>query len=389
MGTTSVNDELRPRIAVIGGGISGLAAAYRAHELQPTAEIIVIDADAHLGGVLCTETRDGFLLERAADNFITAVPWAVDFCRRIGFGDELVPTNPSHRGAYVVRRGRLEKIPPGFVVMAPSRLLPIASTPILSPRGKLRMACEPFIRRRVADDDESLASFVRRRFRREMYDRLVQPLVASIYAADVEKLSVAATMPRFVQMESEHGSLTRAMWRARKAQRDAADRQSGGVRYSQFVAPRDGMSALVQAIVQRLPTATFLRQSPVEQLARTDDQRWRLDIGGPRAQQMTCNGVILATPSYHSAQLLRNVDATLASDLDKIQHSSCAIITCGFRREQIGHPLDGFGVVVPLVERRKVLSVSFSSVKYPGRARKAPSCCACLSAVRASPSCLI
>lgn len=358
----------RLRIAVIGGGISGLAAAHRARELQPSAEIVLLEASARLGGVLHTETCDGFLIERGADNFITTVPWAVDFCRRIGFAEELVQTNPSHRGAFVVRQGRLAKIPPGFVVMAPSRLLPIALTPILSPLGKLRLACERLVPCRTSDDDESLASFVTRRLGRETYERLVQPLVASIYGADVEKLSLAATMPRFLQMEREHGSLTRAMFRERKARRDSADKQSGGVRYSQFVAPRRGMSSLVRAIVDRLQQVTLFVESPVKKLTPTNDHGWRLDVGGPQPRQLACHGVILATPSHQSAQLLREIDTTLATHLTEIEYSSCAIISCGFRRAQIGHPLDGFGVVVPLVERRKILSASFASVKYPGRA---------------------
>ncbi len=363
-----MGDEPRLRIAVIGGGISGLAAAHRARELHPSADVVLFEASKHLGGVLQTETRDGFLIEHGADNFITTVPWAVDFCRRIGFAEELVPTNPSHRGAFVVRRGQLRRIPPGFIVMAPSRLLPVALTPILSPRGKLRMACERFVPRRGSDEDESLASFVTRRFGREMYERLAQPLVASIYAADAEKLSLAATMPRFLQMEREHGSLTRAMLRERKVRRDSADKESGGVRYSQFVAPRRGMSSLVRAIVEHLQNVRLLVDSPVEKLTPTSDQRWRLDIGGRKSRQMTCHAVILATPSHHSARLLQAVDALLAANLARIEYGSSAIISCGFRREQIGHPLDSFGVVVPLVERRKILSASFSSVKYPGRA---------------------
>ena len=153
----------RKRVAVIGGGISGLAAAHRLHELEPSLEVTLLEAGDSLGGVLQTVRKDGFLIERGADNFITNVPWGLDLCRRIGFEDQLLETNSAHRQAFVVSRGRLRKIPEGFIIMAPSRIWPIVSTPIMSPLGKMRMAWEYFIPGRPSDEDESLASFVRRR----------------------------------------------------------------------------------------------------------------------------------------------------------------------------------------------------------------------------------
>ena len=355
-------------IAVIGGGISGLATAHRLLELRPRAKVLLLESRNRLGGVLRTEYRDGFLLEHGADNFMTTPPWAVELCGRIGFNKELIETNDSHRRAFVVSKGALQPIPAGFAVMAPSRIWPIVSTPILSWGGKLRMAVEAFIRSREADASESLASFVRRRFGHEVYDRLVQPLVAGIYTGDPEQLSVGATMPRFLQMEREHGSLIRAMWKQRKQQRHPV-KSSSGARYSQFVAPREGMSAFVQALIDRLTHATILLKSPVERVETTSDGGWRLSVGGIERRTIDVDGVILATPARHSSSLLQNVDARLANEFAKIKYGSCALVSLGFRREQIGHRLDGFGFVVPLVEGRQILSCSFSSVKYAGRAQ--------------------
>ena len=169
------------RVAVIGGGISGLATAHRLVELDPRLSVTVFEQLHRMGGVLETKRHDGFLLEWGADNFITNVPWAVDLCRRIGFEDQLVETDEQHRGAFVVRKGKLRRIPQGFIIMAPSRVWPVVSTPILSPWGKLRMAAEFFVPRRTEDADESLADFVIRRFGQETYDRLVQPLIGGIY----------------------------------------------------------------------------------------------------------------------------------------------------------------------------------------------------------------
>src|SRR5690606_11324867 len=192
----------------IGGGISGLAAAHRLIELNPALRVTLFEAGPRLGGVLKTEHRDGYLLEHSADNFITTTTWATNLCRRVGLGDQLLATNEAQRRALVLCRGRLQRVPEGFQLMAPARLWPILTTPVLSLSGKLRLLCEPFIPPRQADGDESLADFVRRRLGREAYERLVQPLVGGIYTADAEKLSMQATLSRFEKLEQRHGSLT-------------------------------------------------------------------------------------------------------------------------------------------------------------------------------------
>lgn len=358
-------------IAVIGGGISGLAAAHRLLELRPQAKITLLEGRDQLGGVLRTERRDGFLIEHGADNFITTPPWGVEFCQRIGFDGELIQTNDSHRRAFVVSKGKLQPIPAGFAVMAPSRIWPIISTPILSLRGKLRMVAEMFVRRRVEGGDESLASFVRRRFGREVYERLVQPLLAGIYTGDPEKLSVGATLPRFLEMESTSGSLIRAIMKQRKTQRRSSQ-ASSGARYSQFVAPREGMSALIQAIADRVQqgNATVCLRSPVKSVLPKDGGGWNLSIEGDQPRTLDVDGVVLATSARHSALIMQEADSSLADEFAKIQYGSCALVSLGFLRKQIGHPLDGFGFVVPMVEKRKILSCSFCSIKYEGRAPK-------------------
>ncbi len=210
------------RIAVIGGGIAGLAAAHRIRELNPEAEITLFEASGRLGGSLATVRQDGFLIEQGADSFITDLPWAADLCRRIGFADQLISTNSAARGAMVVARGKLERVPDGFLLMAPQRVWPILRSPILSLAGKARLAGEFFVKARRLlpgeSDDESVASFVRRRLGREAFDRIVQPLVGGIYTADPEKLSLAATLPRFLEMERNYGGLIRGARARRKAE---------------------------------------------------------------------------------------------------------------------------------------------------------------------------
>ena len=193
----------------------------------------------------------GFCVERSADNFITAVPWGIDLCRRIGLENQLIETDDTNRRAFVVSRGKLEEIPEGFLIMAPSRIGPIVKTPILTARGKLRLLSEYFVRTKRDDSDESVASFAVRRLGRETFERLVQPLVGSIYTADPDKLSLKATLPRFIEMEQKHGSLTRAT--LQQMARRTKDRASSGARYSMFVAPAGGTSQMVDAIAARLP----------------------------------------------------------------------------------------------------------------------------------------
>ena len=329
-------------------------------------ELTLFERGSRLGGVLWTVHESGFQVEQSADNFITTVPWGLDLCKRLGLGDELVQTNPDCRRTYVVRSGRLYRLPDGFMMMAPTQMWPLAVTPILSPLGKLRAALEYFLPARRDGADESMAAFVRRRLGREVFDRLVEPLVSAVYAADMEKLSVLATLPRFREMESEYGSLIRAMRAQMKTLKGGRPAPSqSGARYSMFVTLRRGLTSLVEALAARLPPGTVRLETPVDRMVRQSDG-WRLWPAGGGPERF--DAVILATPSHESARLLQPTDASLADDLGRIVHAGTAIVTVAYRRRQIRHKLDGMGFVVPAVERSPVLAGSFSSRKYVHRA---------------------
>jgi oxygen-dependent protoporphyrinogen oxidase len=359
------------RIAVIGGGIAGLAAAHRLRELASQCDVTLFEAGPRLGGVVSTVHGSGFQVEQSADNFITTVPWGLDLCQRLGLSDQLVRTNAECRHTFVVRRGRLHRLPDGFMMMAPTQLWPMAVTPILSPLGKLRAALEYFIPPRSDEGDESMAHFVRRRLGREAFDRLVEPLVSAVYAADMEKLSVKATLPRFREMETQHGSLIRAMRRQMKHRHDG--KAESGARYSMFVTLSGGLSTLVEAIAARLPSKSVHLNSPIEKIERSGDV-WRLFPTGAGSfpaeagQFLEFDALIVAVPAHRASLLLAPIDAELASELGQIDYSGTAIVSLGYDLRQVGHPLDGMGAVMPSIENSPILACSFSSQKYPHRA---------------------
>ena len=364
----------QPRqIAVIGGGIAGLAAAHRLVELDSSCSITLMEASSRLGGVLSTLERDGFQVERSADNFITTIPWGLNLCNRLGLSDQLIQTNSAFRRTFVVHSGRLYRLPEGFLMMAPTRMWPLAVTPLLSPLGKLRAAMEYFIPAQKSDADESMAGFVRRRLGREVYDRLVEPLVSAVYAADMEKLSLLATLPRFREMERQYGSLIRAMRKQRKLQPKGG--AESGARYSMFVTLRDGLTSIVDAIAARLPAGSVRLNARVERIERIDNhwRVWTTNQHTPQNAEATdktdeFDAIIIAAPSGVAGTLLADVDQKLSADLASIQHSGTAIVSLGYDERDVGHPLDGMGAVVPAIEQSPILALSFSSRKYIHRA---------------------
>jgi oxygen-dependent protoporphyrinogen oxidase len=351
-------------LAVIGGGITGLAAAHRLHSLLSTAELRLFEAGPRLGGVLHTQRRGDLLLEHGADSFIDKTPWAVELCRELGLADQLVPTNEQHRRALVVQSGRLHPVPEGFVVMQPRKWGPLLRSPVLSVAGKLRALAEPWISTPAAalgrGYDETVASFATRRLGREAFDRLVEPLMAGIYVADADQLSLAATMPEFLEAERTHGSLRRA------AQANANGKTSSGARYESFLTLRRGMSSLVETLGGTLPPDCIQFDSPIVELARIADRRWSVTPAGRPASVF--DGVVIATPAPQAALLVEKIDPQLAHLLARIEYASSVVVTHVYARSALSQPLEAFGFVVPRIEGRSLLAASFPGVKFPGRA---------------------
>lgn len=359
------------RVIVIGGGLTGLAAAHRlttraqATQPQRPLDVLLLEAGERLGGAIRTEHRDGFTLESGADSFITNKPWALELCDELGLTDRLIGTDSRYRRSFVVHRGRLAPVPEGFMLMAPGRLRPLLATPILSIPGKLRILLELLLPRRTEETDESLAAFVRRRFGREALDRLVQPLIGGIYTADPNELSLRATMPRFIAMEQEHRSLILAMRRQSREDRSQA-KAASGARYSLFNTIDEGMEALPKALAAAIPNGSTQLQAPVRRLVRAEPQApWRVEMLD--GSSLEAEAVIVATEAHAAARLLDSLDPELAAQLRSIPYASTAIANVALRRQDIAHPLNGFGAVVPIIEHRQILAISFTSVKFPNR----------------------
>lgn len=368
-------------VAIIGGGITGLAAAHRLIELAAAAStpvrVVLFEAGARLGGVIHTERIDDCLVELGSDSFITNKPWAIDLCRRLGLESHLISTDARYRRAFVLRKGKPVAVPDGFMLMAPAKMWPVLSSSIFSPFGKLRMGFEYLIRPAANAGDESVAAFVRRRLGTEALDRLIQPLVAGIYTSDPEKLSLRATLPRFIEMEQRHGGLIRAARRKMSNSSDPTDAEGtpeSGARYGLFVALRDGMSELVDALVDRIrasgevhldaPVASVLRSTdPDESYSLTFDTR-----PGSLTHSTTFSAVILALPADRAANLVWPLDSTLAGALSEIEYASSAIVCTGHSLADVADSLSGSGLVIPAVEHRRILSVSYASRKFSGRA---------------------
>lgn len=372
------------RIAVIGGGLSGLTSAFYLKRFSPDADVTLYESSSRLGGVIGTERIDSsghgcFVIDHGADMFATEPPAAMELCRDLGVEQELIVPDTEKAGAMIVFRGNLVPIPDGFVLMRATKLWQMVTTPLLSVRGKLRFLGERFIGptpklSAAESSDISVAEFVRHRMGSEVLDRLIGPLVAGIYTADVEKLSLKATMAPIVAMLAEHGSLAKATLARRRENKDATERNSAGARYEKFRGFPDGMQQLIDSLESAIGPDAIETNAAVTKLSfdETSPTRWQVELAG---RSESFDQVILATPAAVTSRLLSGVagQATgtscrmVADKLAGIESASTAIIVLCVQKSLIRRLPDRFGFVVPRIENRKILACSFASHKYSNR----------------------
>ncbi len=364
-------DEIRtgdpaPRFVVVGGGITGLAAARRLALLAPEAVITLIEREERLGGKIVTERVDGFTIEGGPDSFLSVKPRGIGLCEELGLEGQLQGTDERHRRTFVMKAGRLQRLPEGLTGLIPSRLGPMTRTGLISPLGKARMALDFVLPRKRDERDETLAAFIERRLGREVYDRLIEPLMAGIYAGDGRQLSLAATFPQLRMGEVRHGGLIKGVLAAKRA---GPIRNPAAPTRPPFLSPCEGMDALVAALEAdlrdrgcRLVTGiavTEIGQGP-------ESSAYRLRLGDGRT--LTAAGVLLATPAFAAADLLDGLDPGVAVALRAITHVSTATVSVAYRAVDLPRPLDGYGYVVPRIEGRPVLACTWTSSKWHHRA---------------------
>jgi oxygen-dependent protoporphyrinogen oxidase len=351
------------RIAIIGGGISGLAAAFALEERRRAGadlDYVLFETSAHLGGVLRTEHIDGCLVEAGPDSFITEKPWATDLCRALGLSDQLIGSNDADRKTYILTNGRLVVMPDGLMFMVPTKILPTGFSPLFSWKTKLRMTKELFLPPRAADHDESVAAFVERHYGSEMVDRLADPLLSGIYGGEAASLSVRAVLPRFAEMERTHGSLGRAMLAARKKMAAGPRKPAPPL----FTSLKFGMQHLAETVVTRLRSSSLLTNAPVQAI-QAEDGGWVVSAGMKSDYFAT---VIVALPAPAAAQVLHIASPELSAELAAIQYSSSITVGLGYDRDVRQTLPPGFGFLVPRTEGKKLLAATFVHNKFPRRA---------------------
>ncbi|MGA2569136.1 MAG: protoporphyrinogen oxidase [Terracidiphilus sp.] len=362
------------RIAVVGGGIAGLAAAYEletARAAGAPVEYTLYESRPRLGGSLASEIVSGAVLERGPDSFLSEKPAAAELCRELGLGADLLPSNDIARKTYIVVRNRLVALPDGLMFLIPTKIVPTALTRLFSLPTKVRMALELLHPPRPNNGDESVATLVERHFGREAVDRLADPLLSGIYGGDAAQLSAQTVLPRMVEMETNYGSLTRGMLAAHRKMRamaksKAAAQRPGGngaAGVSIFTALRGGMSQLVDALTARLDPASLRTETPVSSVRKIPDG-WSIEANGA-AQEF--DALIMAAPAWAAAALLAPVDPVLGSELAAIPYSSSITVNLIYDETQLGRLPEGFGFIVPAVEGRRLLACTFVHRKFLGR----------------------
>ncbi len=358
---------------IVGGGITGLTTAFSLQERATEASLplvcTLIESDRHWGGKILTQRVGDLIIEAGPDSFLSQKPWALELCGKLGLADQVINTNVTDKKAFVFSRGRLRELPEGMVVIVPSKLGPFMKSGLVSFPGLARMGVDLVLPAKRGDEDESLASFFTRRLGREAFERLVEPLMAGIYAGDATQMSVRATFPRFVEIERQHGSLIRGMLAAR---RPGGPQQPGAPARTMFVTLDGGLSELVDTLIGRIKSqgttllqgeqATGLR--PRGQAPAGQGYEVTLQSGAT----LPADAVVFATPAYVTADLIRSVSPAAAEPLSRIPYASTATISLAYDADAVGPAVRGYGFVVPRVEQRHLLAATWTSRKWAHRA---------------------
>ncbi len=335
-------------VIVVGGGISGLSAAYFLD--RAGCRVTLVERDARLGGLLRTDRIDDCAIEAGPDSFLAAKPAALELIRELGIEGEVIPSNDSQRRTYIWRGGRLIPMPAGMVMMVPTDMAALSASSLISPRGRLEAAREA-LRSKPTEPlpERSVADFVRDHYGQEFVDYLAEPLLTGVYGGSAGKLSVNAVLPRFVDLEMKYGSVTRGIIEERKQSNEPL-----------FLSLRHGMQQLIDALLGRLHHIDRV-QGEAEKVA----DGWRVSVSG---RWLSADAVILAVRSWQAAPLIADIDPELSAQLESIEHSSAVTVGFTYDAGTFPHPRDGFGFLVPAIERRSIVACTWVDRKFEHRA---------------------
>lgn len=344
------------KAVVIGGGVSGLSAAYFLS--QSGVSCTLIEQESRLGGVIRTDRVEGCVVEAGPDSFISQKPAAAELARELGLGDQLIGSNDARRKTFVLRNGRLVPLPDGIQFLAPTKAAPIVATGLLSPSTKLRMALEYFRRPLERKADCSVSDFVRDHYGAEAVEYLAQPMLAGVYGGAPEDLSIASVLPRFLELEKRYGSLSRGML---KAMRSATGERPGGPLFQTL---KGGMSQLTETLADRIRgRVSTLHAKAVA--VRPTASGWEVQTEG---ETVACDHVVIGAPTYCAAELIEAAAPRLAETLRAIRYHSSITAALIYRRPDFERPLDGFGFLVPRAEGRLIGACTWVNTKFDHRA---------------------
>lgn len=357
-------------LVIIGGGITGLSAAYyaakKAEENGQTLRIAIIEQTSRLGGKIETLRKDGCVIEKGPDSFLARKMPMIDLARDLGLESELVATNPHAKKTYIVRRGVMHRMPPGLILGIPTELAPFAKTGLISVMGKLRALMDLFKKPRMSTEDESLGSFLERRLGHEVIEHIAEPLLAGIYAGDMSKLSLQQTFPQFAEVEQKYGSLIKGMIANRKAGQSLPGLPDVA-RGSTFLTFRSGLTSLVERLDDVLREANVDIELGVgaERFEKLADGGYRIYLDN--GNTMETPSIVVTTPSYHASTFLN--DHVDTSALEAIEHVSVANVVSVFERSVVTKPLDGTGFLISRKEKRAITACTWTSIKWPHTSR--------------------
>lgn len=360
------------RIAIIGGGITGLAAAYeltlKARKTGTDIKIDLFEKAPYLGGKIITKKDDPYLIEGGPDCFIIEKPWALQLVKELGLEDELLNTSSQASGTFVYDNHALHRLPEGVMMMVPTKPLPFLASKLISWPGKIRMACDILVPKRKETGDESLASFVRRRLGKEALDKLAEPLIGGIHAGNPENMSLLSTFPRFLEMEEDGGSLIIGMLKRQKKMVEMMKNRPApsGPKKTFFISMNEGLGRIVKELEKFIGSENLHSDRDISQIRPLAKQGW--EITEKNGNTITTDAVIATTEAYSAADMFRTELPRLADLLDEIPYVSSATVSLAFPRKAISHPLDAYGFIVPKIANRRIMAVTWSSIKWDHRA---------------------